>query len=371
MKPRVVILSAFLTPFRSGAEACAEEIALRLADTYDITIVTAKLRSDLKRNDLLQGKVPIVRVGLGLGIDQWLYPFLAPIACWGMARHAPTGSPIIIHAILETFAGLALYLCKWFVPNAKRILTLQTTNRSFLKGPIVRSPDRVTAISAHLKSIAATLGRADVTIIPNGINLREITEARRHHVKIPGRILFVGRLEKMKGVDLLLRAFANLVFDKPPVWLKRNTSIASLRIVGDGSERAALQKLGEDLKIADRVTFTGYILQPKVYDEFASAEIFCGFSKSEALGNVFLEAAAAGCAVISSNIGGIPEIIKDGKTGKLVDAQESAVTDGLKNVFNDDVLRADITRAASAFAEKYDWENFTEQYAKIYSQLLR
>src|SRR3989338_11439240 len=86
MKPRLIILSAFLSPFRSGAEACAEEVALRLSDRYGITIVTARLRGDLPREDFLRGKVKVVRVGLGFGFDKWLFPFLAPIHIWMLMR---------------------------------------------------------------------------------------------------------------------------------------------------------------------------------------------------------------------------------------------------------------------------------------------
>jgi len=82
MKPRVVILSAFATPLRSGAEACVEEVSARLKDRYDITVVTARMRKDLPRRDVLPGGVAIRRVGFGLPLDKWLFPILAPFARW-------------------------------------------------------------------------------------------------------------------------------------------------------------------------------------------------------------------------------------------------------------------------------------------------
>src|SRR3989344_3337020 len=148
---KIVILSAFLTPFRSGAEACAEEVPLLLADQFDFTIVTARMRRNLPKKDMLRGKIPVIRVGVGVGwIDKWLYPFLAPLAVRRL-------KPDVVHAILETFAGLALVFCK----APKKILTCQTTNRSFLKGFIVKSPDTATAISKALVSICKRLGRDD------------------------------------------------------------------------------------------------------------------------------------------------------------------------------------------------------------------
>jgi len=352
MKPRIVILSAFLTPFRSGAEACAEEVPLALKDKYDFTIVTARLRRSLPKNDLLQGEIPVRRVGFGFGFDKWLFPFLAPFAVRKV-------KPDIVHAVLETFAGLALVFCKRMT-SAKRMLTLQTTNRSFLKGLIVRSPNKVTAISSALKEIATKLGRDDVTVIPNGIDASAINESRLRHGKVAGRILFVGRLEPQKGVDTLLQAFAKLQTD------------ATLRIVGDGSQRAQLEKLTKELGIADRVTFVGYIPAPQVYDEYAQAELFCGLSRSEALGNVFLEAQAAGCATIGTNVHGIPDILVHGKAGWLVQPDNIEEAVEALNAFlrDEDGIRTRFSQVNLEHVKQFDWQNIAEQYSDQYNYLL-
>lgn len=348
MKKRVVILSAFLTPLRSGAEACAEEVALRLCGRFDITIVTAKMRSDLPRRDLLQGKVPVIRVGLGCSADKWLYPLLAPLA----ARKL---KPDVIHAVLETFAGLALLLSAWIGPRAMRILTLQTTNRNFMRGLIVRSPDMVTAISHVLADQAAALGRKDVTVIPNGISYDEIRKACGDVKKIPGRILFVGRLEKMKGVDTLLKSF---------LLLHDQQSSATLHIVGGGSLFGDLRgKYGN----APNVTFSGALIGQAVLREYAEAEIFCALSRSEALGNVFLEAQAAGCAVLGTEVGGIPEIVRDGVTGILTEPDNPGLAaDVLSMLLQDEKFRTQLADAAVEHAKLFDWNGIAERYAALY-----
>ncbi|NOS68008.1 MAG: glycosyltransferase family 4 protein [Candidatus Peribacteraceae bacterium] len=349
MKQRLVIFSAFLTPFRSGAEACAEEVALRLCDRFDITIITARLRRDLPKRDLLQGKVPIIRVGFGFGFDKWLYPLLAPLATWKL-------KPDVIHAVLESFAGLALLLNKAIGYRAVRILTLQTTNRNFLRGMIIRSPDIVTAISKVLADQAYTLGRKDVTVIPNGIPYGEIRKACDGVEKIPGRILFVGRLEKMKGVDVLLRAFAKIPVPVP-----------KLHIVGNGSERVALENLARELSISDHVKFLGYVSGTDLYKEYAEAQIFCGLSRSEALGNVFIEAQAAGCAVIGTEIGGIPEAVHDGVTGILTEPDNPELTSYvLIELQQNEKLRTSLATAAVERAREFDWCVIAERYAKLY-----
>lgn len=348
MKPKVVILSAFLTPFRSGAEACAEEMPLRLTDQFDFTIVTARLRRDLPKNDMLQGKIPVIRVGLGLPIDKWLYPFLAPFVVRKL-------QPKIVHGILETFAGLALHFCKFVYPKAKRVLTLQTTNRSFLKKMIVRSPNIVTGISKHLSNIASKLGRSDVIIIPNGIDYDAIREACRRFKKVSGRILFVGRLEKMKGVDVVIRSFL-LMHEQFPE--------SVLHVVGGGS---LFGELDRKFKGYPRIKISGALVGESLLEEYAEAEIFCALSRSEALGNVYLEAQAAGCAVVATNVGGIPEIVKGGVLVPAEDAESAA--NALQALLTDEGRRNSLTQKGVAHAAQYDWKLLAEQYKNVYRTL--
>lgn len=365
MSKRIVILSAFLTPFRSGAEACAEEVALALSDRHEFTIITARMRRSLPRVGQLRGRVPVIRVGFGLPIDKWLFPFLAPFA----ARRL---RPQIIHAVLETFAGLALHFCRFIVPSAKRVLTLQTTNRSFLKRLIVRSPHAVTAISSVLADFARKCRRTDIALIPNGIPLRMIRDAVQWHPKIPGRILFVGRLEPMKGVDILLQAFTRALTAPESLHLGYSAADAlpqqaHIRIIGAGSQRLLLEQAARKLGIADRVAFMGYVSAPIVYDEFAQAEVFCGLSRSEALGNVFLEAQAAGCAVLGTNVGGIPDIVDDGVTGILVPPGDiDAAARALLKLFRDASFRSYLSHNGQAHAAEYDWRSIAERYEQVY-----
>jgi len=346
---KLVMLSAFLSPYRSGAEAMVEEVSTRLTDAFDVTIVTGRYSRALKKHDKI-GKVRIIRVGLGLPIDKWLYPFLAPFQLGRL-------KPDVIHAVLETFAGLALFFCRC---RALKALTLQTTNRSFLKKTIVRYPDRVTAISSALAEIARSFGRRDVTVIPNGIDLSACVAAVRSTPRHSGRVLFVGRLEPMKGVDTLLRAFKRAVTGLAPS--------VHLRIAGDGSEKKKLMALAEELDIGHRVQFVGRIAHDKIAKEYAGAEIFAGLSRSEALGNVFLEAQAAGCAVLGTTVGGIPDSVKNGETGLLVppDNDEAAAL-ALRQLLTDTPLRARLARAGSKNAEQYDWKSIADRYRAVLS----
>lgn len=354
MKKHIVILSAFLTPLRSGAEACVEEVPPFLKDEYDCTIITARMRKDLPVADTLPSGVPVIRIGIGRSIDKWVFPFLAPFA-------AKKLQPDVIHAVLESFAGLALVLCTWINPRARRILTCQSTNTSFLVGLMHRSADTVTAISSVLIERAKRFGRSDAVLIPNGIPLAAIRSATKSEKRVTGRILYVGRLEPMKGVATLLDAFAMLAKEFPS---------AHLHIVGDGSLRASLEARQEELVAEQRIVFRGYLPPLSVYAAYATADIFCALSRSEALGNVFLEASASGCTIIATNVGGIPDIVKDNETGLLVAPSDpDAAAAALRNVLSDATLRHRLAHAAGQHAAGYDWSVIAKKYKEVYQNI--
>lgn len=356
---KVVILSAFLSPFRSGAEAMVEEVSKYLAKQYDITIVTGLYDRSLPREAELDASgVRVIRVGIGHSIDKFLFPFLA-------LRVVRQLKPDIIHAVLESYAGFGLMLCRWFVPKPKRILTLQSTNTSFLLGPIHRSAQVLTAISSALRKRAKKFGTQKVHVIPNGVSLSAVQDALTFHQRVAGRVLFVGRLESMKGVDMVLRAFHDLVYSKSPKPFHRD--VLHLRIVGDGSLRQELERLAKQLHIEGRVTFVGKISPKAVYDEYAQAQVFCALSRSEALGNVFIEAQAAGCAVVATQVGGIPDIVQNGQTGFLVEPdQEQSAAHAMLKLLSDDELRAKVTVAAMVHAKAFDWGQIAQLYAHLY-----
>jgi len=367
MKPKVVLLSAFLSPLRSGAESCAEEIAHRAWEKFDITIVTARLVRKLPDDDPFRGHAKVVRVGLGHRIDKWLFPFLAPF----VVRRI---EPQVVQAVLESFAGLAMVFSKLFWPNAKTVLTCQSTNTSLFVPLMHRRADRVTVISRILLTRAQGLGRSDALLIPNGIDVPAIARACADTKKIPGRILYVGRLEAMKGVDVLLRALARLLSSPSSLSIGEGGARGEryhLRIVGSGSEEKALKHLADDLKLSEYVTFVGFVPIPRVFEEFAQAQIFCGLSRSEALGNVFLEAQAAGCAVIGTRTGGIPDIVEDDRTGLLVSPDDAeGAAQAMQKLLSDSHKWQELAQAGIASAKTYDWQGIVLRYEEVYRSLL-
>ena len=177
----------------------------------------------------------------------------------------------------------------------------------------------------------------------------------------PGRILFLGRLDRAKGVFDLLAAGALLAPRFP-----------ALRLVfGGEGDAVALRRRALDLGIGDRLELPGW-LGPRERDEqLARASVFCLPSHAEGLPMAMLEAMAAGRAVIASSVGGIPETIVDGDNGLLVPPHdEPALARALAQVLGDDALRARLARGARATVEQhYSTEVVCGRLSALYREL--
>ncbi|MBI2086855.1 MAG: glycosyltransferase [Candidatus Zambryskibacteria bacterium] len=122
----------------------------------------------------------------------------------------------------------------------------------------------------------------------------------------------VAELHKVKGLDILLYAWARFIAKYPN---------AELQILGDGEERGNLKALAKTLDISGSVKFPGYVNNVKEY--LSTFDIFCLPSRSEALPYSLLEAGAAGLPVVATKVGGIPEVIENGINGALVEPENS------------------------------------------------
>lgn len=126
----------------------------------------------------------------------------------------------------------------------------------------------------------------------------------------PGReVLFIGRLAAAKGVPVLLEAFAR-AHDRYPD--------ARLTLIGDGPARATLEARAAQLGLGDAVRFTGYLSQDEVAGHLARTDLFALPSFAEGVPVVLMEAMASAVPVLATRIAGIPELVEDGISGRLV-----------------------------------------------------
>lgn len=184
----------------------------------------------------------------------------------------------------------------------------------------------------------------------------------------------VGRLVPVKGFDILLKGFATADFSNRPACNAVHSTAGRpvfLAIIGDGDQRHALQSAVGDLGISERVKFTGKLEDARV--PLASADAFVLASRNEGMGRAFIEAMAAGLPVIGTAVGGIPSILKDGKNGFLVPAENpGALARAMKKLAaHPELCKTTGNYAADFVYPEYDEETMIERLASLYRQVLR
>ncbi|MCG2693888.1 NAD-dependent epimerase/dehydratase family protein [Candidatus Parcubacteria bacterium] len=365
-KKKIVIFSTFYEPFMSGAELFVKEVNERLSDKYDITIITAKLRPDLAQEEDFGG-YKVVRVGKGNKLDKIRYIWLAP----QMARKL---NPSLLHAVMESYAGLALWFSKYIMPDKKRILTLQSGDldaKIWSKIPILwsgihRSPDFITAISNFLGERATRLGASNVEIIPNGVDLKEAEDTliNKNNSEKRHRIVCLARLSWEKDHKNLLSAMPSILNRFPD---------AELILVGDGPLKESLQRTAYGLQLGDRVKFLGNLPHKTALEELAKADVSICPSLAEGLGITFIEAQILGVPIIGTRVGGIPDVIEDGKTGILINpASAKDIAEAIIKIFEmeENEKNIMIEEAKKSARDKFDWDKIAIQVDSLYNKLL-
>jgi phosphatidylinositol alpha-mannosyltransferase len=177
------------------------------------------------------------------------------------------------------------------------------------------------------------------------------------------RILFVGRLDKRKGLDVLLRAFPRVRQDFPD---------ARLTVVGKGPTELESRLLAQGLGIADSVDFKGFAPVDELPSYYAGADVFCSPALGgEAFGIVLLEAMACGTPVVASDITGYNEVVQNEENGLLCPPNDPvALAAALIRLLSQPDLRAKLGAAGLKKAEALSWPRIAEQVESYYLELL-
>jgi len=232
-----------------------------------------------------------------------------------------------------------------------------TAQKVFRK--VYRLADRIIGVSqsvknhlVQIKEIPASKGE----VIYNPVSLpRQSPKAASEKFEI----VYVGRLEKVKNVETLIRAFAN---SRP--------KDAHLTIVGDGREREHLQDFSAQLQMQDQITFTGFTSEPSKF--LSNADLFVLPSYSEGFGIAAAEAMFLKIPVLCSKVGGIPEFVKEGENGWLFDPKNTEeLTSKLTEIMAMDasVLLKVGEKGHEEVSQKFTVERYIENLEGFYHHL--
>jgi len=247
---------------------------------------------------------------------------------------------------------------------------------------VVQLADRIIAATLAEEAQLNWLYEADmnkVAIVPPGVDLERFTpipmSVAKRRLGIPEyhqNIMFVGRIEPLKGIDTLLLAIELIQRRYPD--LVNNVCVAI--IGGDpwaespDAEMARLQQMRNELGIGDLVTFLGAKDQDTLPDFYAAAEMVIMPSHYESFGMVALEAMAMGKPVIASEVGGLAFLVSDGVNGFHVPSRDpEALAERIYELLTDRSCREMLGRQARINAQNYDWSNIVQRMRRLYEDV--
>jgi D-inositol-3-phosphate glycosyltransferase len=288
----------------------------------------------------------------------------------------------------------------WGAPFVQMFHTLGHMKNRVAQSPLEREGDlrlrtETELLHAADQIIAATpaelaqlqwLYRADVsrvTVIPPGVDLelfypRSPALAKANLGINPDHklLLFVGRIEPLKGIETLFQAVA-LLRDRGVC----ECATMVVAIVGgdsgdnpgmENAEMERLKALRQQLGIADMVTFLGARDQDALPDYYAAAEAVIMPSHYESFGMVALEAMACGTPVIASEVGGLAFLVRDGETGFHVpDRDPEVLAERICEIITDQLLREELGEQAAQHARNYAWPVIADKIVAVYDSVLR
>ncbi|MFF2622093.1 glycosyltransferase family 4 protein [Oerskovia jenensis] len=393
MSPRTALVTSSYAPRTGGVETHVQHVARVLAARGETVEVWAVDQGEHLGTRVLDGVtvryLPTPQPSRGargvlsfavrwpaaawrwIGAYRSLRPDVLHVQCFGpngvyaTALGHLTRTPLVVSSHGETFAddhdalGTSWWMRTWF-------------------GAALTRADAVTGCSTIVtEDLAERFGYPGAVVVPNGVELSAADTDPAHppaprtdrtgpadppDAVGPPTLLAVGRVEHVKGFDLMLEAFAaSDLKDR-----------ARLTIVGDGSELAELRRRARTLGVEDRVSFPGMLGPDAVAEALAAATVVVVPSRKEAASIVVLEAWRAGRPVVGTVLGGPRTLLTDGVDGLLVDPRDAAALAGaIRSLLDAPDVAAALGAAGRREVERYTWEAVVDRYDDVYERVLR
>lgn len=217
-----------------------------------------------------------------------------------------------------------------------------------------------------------------IVVIPPGVDLRRFypipVDEAKEFINVPPCdrvLLFVGRIEPLKGIDILIEALALLQKMGVTVCLSVVGGDPGLDSEFDDSEFARLQSLRKKYGLTELVAFLGKRGQDTLPYYYSASEAVVVPSHYESFGMVALEAMACGTPVVASQVGGLAFLIQDGETGFTVPVDDpQALAEKLLSILENPALRKQMGQKASNFARQYSWEIIAAKIVELYAKAI-
>ncbi|MFT4437956.1 glycosyltransferase family 4 protein [Caballeronia sp. 15715] len=296
-------------------------------------------------------------------LHQSRQPWRVPAMIAGFGRLIERFNPDVVHAHMMTGA-----LISRFGSMRRRFALVTTVHHDIQKGAsMVRFGDRVIVMSHAARDamlergvLANTLSVvASGTIGSPRFPARQPSPLQLQHPNV----VCVAAMFERNGVADLLHAFAHVL------QTQEQAQDAQLYLVGEGADRGMMESLAEQLGIANHVRFTGFVADPRAY--LNEADLFV-FAAHQAPGPLAIsEAREAGCAILATKVGGVPEMLENGGAGVLVAPQEPMqLAAKMGWLLMDSPIRAQYAARAKLNLERFSVERVYTEHLAVYEQAI-
>lgn len=372
---KIVFATDFYYPSIGGVEIETQRIARELSiEGHDVWVI-APSNSKVK-NRCKDGLVSVIRIKTFLKL--FTPKFLIQNKVINELKKI---NPDIVHiqTNLSIARAASFYVKKMHIPcvatghyaegeieyrfkKIQPILKFINHNIGFFYRDVWKNTNIVTVPSdfAHRYFKKLTKHNGEIVVIPNGIYTEEYKGGFKAEPK-QKTILYVGRFVASKNVEMLIRSF-------PEILSKID---ARLILVGGGTEEKYLKNLTKKLGVEKNVFFTGFASENKVKGMYEKADVFVTASAADNQPLTILEALASGIPVVAAKVGGVPELIEEGKNGFLFGVNNSNLY--IKNVLkilSNNRLRKQMGRESLKASTKYNIHYTVEQLLYVYQKAI-
>jgi L-malate glycosyltransferase len=281
-------------------------------------------------------------------------------------------APLFVHAhyagrygLLGALAGFHPYVLSVWGSDVYDFPRLSTANRLVTEF-IFRRADIICATSHALATEVRKYTDKSVSITPFGVDCSIYTDISRSKRRSSDKIV-IGTVKKMDhpyGIDALIKAFSKVARSSPKISME-------LRLAGDGPLLEKLKSLAAELGVADRVRFYGRIPQTEVPTFLRGMDVYVALSVSESFGVAVLEASACGLPVVVTDVGGLPEVVKQGETGFIVPAGSiEGAAIAIERLVCDPELRSAMGARGREFViQEYEWGKTALHMEAVYQRV--
>jgi len=382
---KILIGADTYAPDVNGASYFAQRLAASLAGRHQVHVVCPS--TDRENRTVFSAGVIEHRIGSLPVLRRKDFRFCSPLGLVSRVREVlEFAEPDVVHvqshfflcrALVQaaTELGIPVVATNHFMPeNLTHYLPFGERLHDWAWADAARVLSRAHVVTAPTPYAAALAERSGVAgpvlAISCGMDLSRFrvgapTAAFRLRYGVPARptIAYVGRLDREKNLDVLVRAL-------PAV--REKVADAQVMLVGTGAEKRALTRLAAKLGVAEALVFTGFVADEDLPAAYAAADVFVNAGTAELQSLVTLEAMASGKPVLGADASALPHLVHDGDNGYLFPPGDSATLAArLIDVLASPARAASMGRRSRALAEEHDVNRTVVAFEELYELPMR